>query len=71
MLSPLLSYFALECALKTRGIKLKGELECLVHMDCINLLCGKINPDRENRETSVVASDEFGLEVIAETTLIS
>jgi hypothetical protein len=45
---------------------LKGALERLVHIDCINLLGGKINSAREKRETSVFASDEFGLAVNAE-----
>ena len=48
---------------------MKGALECLVHIDCINLLGG--NPVRKSRETSVVTSKEFGLEVNAEATRFS
>ena len=50
---------------------MKGALECLVHIDCINLMGGKINSATENRERSVVASNEFGLEVNTEKIRIS
>ena len=72
-LSPLLFNFALEFAVKRvwvnqDGFKLNGTHQLLVYADDDSMLGGSVCTLKENAETSVVASKEFGLEVVADKT---
>jgi hypothetical protein len=72
-LSPLLSKFALEYAIRKvqanwEGLKLNGTHQLLVYADDVNILGGSTHSINKNIETLVVASKEIGLEVNAEKT---
>jgi len=72
-LSSLLFNFALEYAIrrvqiKQYGLKLNGTHQLLVYADDVNILGGSVHTVKENAETLIVASQEIGLEVIADKT---
>ena len=67
-LSPLLFNLALEYAIKRvqvnqDGLKLNGTHQLLAYADDVNILGGSVHTVKENAETLLVASKEFGLEV--------
>ena len=71
--SPLLFNFALEYAIRrvqvhNNGVKLNGTHQLLVYDDDDNILGGSVHTVKENAESFVVASKEFGLEVNADKT---
>ena len=71
--SPLLFNFALEYAIRrvqvhNNGVKLNGTHQLLVYADDDNILGGSVHTVKENAESFVVASKEFGLEVNADKT---
>jgi len=67
VLSPPLLIFALEYAIRRvqvnqYGLKLKGTHQLLVYADDYNLLGGREQTIKKNREALVVANKETGLE---------
>jgi sorting nexin-29 len=71
-LSPLLSNFALEYAIRRAqanqdGLKLNGTRQLLVYADDVNILGGSIHSIKKNADL-VIACKEIGLEVNAEKT---
>jgi hypothetical protein len=72
-LTPLLFNFALEYAIRRvqliqDGLKLNGTHKFLVYANDVNIFGGSVHTVKENREVLVVASEEIGLEVIADKT---
>jgi hypothetical protein len=72
-LSPFLSNFALEYAIKKVQenqvkLKLNGTHQLLVYADDVHLLGDNIDTTKKNAETLIDASKEVGLEVNAEKT---
>ena len=72
-LSPLLSNFALEYAIKRvqvnqDGFKLNGTHQLLAYADDVNILGGSVLTVKENEEALLVATKEIGLEVNAHKT---
>ena len=72
-LSPLLSNFALECAIRRvqanhDGLKLHGTYQLLVYAHVVNMLGGSVHTIKENAEALVMASKVIGLEVNADKT---
>ena len=70
-LSPLLSNFALEYAIKRvqvkqDGLKLNGTHQLLVYADDVTILGGSVPTIKRNAEALIVASKEIGLEVSAD-----
>jgi len=67
-LSPLLSNFALEYAIRRvqvnqDGLKLSDTHQFLVYADGVNILGGSIHTVKEKAEALIVTSKETGLEV--------
>jgi hypothetical protein len=72
-LSPLLSNFAVERAIKRvrinqDGSKLNGTQELLFYVYDVNILGGSVHAIKKNTETFLVRSTEIGLEVNANKT---
>jgi hypothetical protein len=74
-LSLLFFKFALEYVYAIRrvevslhGFKLNGIHQCMVYADGVNILDGSVHTIRINTDALVVASEEIGLEVIADET---
>jgi hypothetical protein len=72
-LSPLLSNFALEYAIRKVQenevvLELNGTHQLLVYADNVNLLGDNVNTIKENIETLLEASRDIGLEINAEKT---
>ena len=70
-LSPLLSNFALEYAIrrvqvKQNGLKLNGKHQLLVYTDDFNILGGSVYTMKKHPECRIVASKKTGLEVNAD-----
>jgi len=70
-LSSLLLNFSLDYAIKRvqvnqGGVKLNGAHQLLVYAVDVNIFGGNIHDIKENKETSVVARKEIGVEVKAE-----
>jgi hypothetical protein len=68
---PLLSNFALECAIRKVqesqvGLKLNGTHQFLFYGDYVNLLEDNINTIKKNAKALLEASKEVGLEVNTE-----
>jgi retron-type reverse transcriptase len=66
VLSPLLSNFALECAIRKVqenqvGLKLNGTHKLLAYANDVNLLGDNIDNIKKNTETSIDFSKEVGL----------
>ena len=67
-LSPMLSNFALEYAIRKiqvnqDGLKLNGTHQLLAYADDVNTVGGSIHTLKENAEALVAATREIGLEV--------
>jgi len=72
-LSPLLSTFALEYAIRRvqvnqDGLKLNGTHQLLAYADDVNILRGSVDTVKKNAEALVAATKEIGLEVNAHKT---
>jgi len=72
-LSPMLSNFALEYAIRRvqvnqDGLKLNGTHKLLAYADDVNILGGSIHNLKENAEALVAATRKIGLEVSADKT---
>jgi hypothetical protein len=72
-LSPLLSNFALEYAIRRvqvnhDGLKLNGTHQLLPYADDVNILGGNVHAAKKNTEALVAAAKEIGLEVNADKT---
>jgi hypothetical protein len=70
-LSPLLFNFALEYAIRSVQVsqdvlKLNGTHQLLVYADFVSMMGGSVHTRKKNAEALVVASQENGLEVIAD-----
>jgi hypothetical protein len=72
-LSPLLSNFALEYAIRRvrenqDGLQLSDTHQFLVYADDVNILGGSVHSMKKNKEALVIATKEIGLEVNADKT---
>jgi hypothetical protein len=72
-LSPLLFYFALECAIRKGqenqvGLNLYGTHQLLIYADDVNVLGDNIDTIKKNTQTLIGTSKEVGLEVNTEKT---